>query len=112
MKQPFEDQLEHLLGESFASVIKRERTAFDQLVAHWDGKLVLFDAGGAEAEALGGASMILTQNRPKLAISSYHYPTDLWTIPLLSKRLNPAYKLFMRYYSREIDDTVCYAVPD
>jgi hypothetical protein len=55
---------------------------------------------------------MVAQNAPILAISVYHRPTDLWTIPILMRRLNPRYRLSIRHYSREVDDTVCYALPE
>ena len=48
---------------------------------------------------------------PTLAVSAYHFPADLWAIPLLIKRLMPHSDLYLRHYSREVDDTVCYAIP-
>jgi hypothetical protein len=46
-----------------------------------------------------------------LAISAYHYPSDLWAIPLLLARIAPGARLYLRHYTREFDDTVCYSVP-
>jgi hypothetical protein len=73
--------------------------------------LIKMDVEGAEADALLGASGLLESARPTLAISAYHFPTDLWTIPMLINRLMPGSQLFLRHYTREVDDTVCYAVP-
>lgn len=69
------------------------------------------DIEGAETEALLGAAGLLGNTSPKLAISAYHFPTDLWTIPLLMDRLTPGSRLYLRHYTREVDDTVCYAIP-
>jgi FkbM family methyltransferase len=73
--------------------------------------LIKMDIEGAEAEALHGASHLIHASRPTLAISAYHYPTDLWRIPLLVDQLMPGSRLFLRHYTREVDDTVCYALP-
>jgi FkbM family methyltransferase len=73
--------------------------------------LIKMDIEGAEADALRGAERLITAGRPKLAISAYHYPMDLWRIPLLLDRLMPGSRLFLRHYTREVDDTVCYAIP-
>ncbi|MBA2719621.1 MAG: FkbM family methyltransferase [Chloroflexi bacterium] len=73
--------------------------------------LIKMDIEGAEADALHGAARIIAAVRPKLAISAYHYPTDLWRIPLLLQRLMPDSRLYLRHYTREVDDTVCYAIP-
>lgn len=71
---------------------------------------IKMDIEGAEADALRGAVGLLADHSPKLAISAYHFPTDLWTIPLLMDRLMPGCRLYLRHYTREVDDTVCYAI--
>jgi hypothetical protein len=69
------------------------------------------DIEGSERAALEGARRLMGQHHPKLAVSAYHFPRDLWEIPLLLARLCPASHLYLRHYTREIDDTVCYALP-
>lgn len=71
---------------------------------------IKMDIEGAEIDALLGARKIIKKYKPKLAICVYHHPNDLWEIPLLIKRLNPKYKLYLRHYSRELCETVCYAI--
>lgn len=69
------------------------------------------DVEGWEKQALLGAASLLSRGRTTVAASVYHYPTDLWTIPLMLKRLVPDSRLFLRHYSHEVHDTVVYAVP-
>jgi len=82
---------------------------------YFDGRdaptLIKMDVEGAEAAALTGARGLLEHARPKLAISAYHYPTDVWTLPLLINELLPDSRIFLRHYTDEVDDTVCYAIP-
>ena len=73
--------------------------------------LIKMDIEGAEAAALLGCSGILSESRPVLAVSAYHYPTDIWKLPLLIDQLMPGSRLFLRHYGGEIDDTVCYSTP-
>jgi hypothetical protein len=73
--------------------------------------LIKMDIEGAEVEALSGAARLIEAGRPKLAISAYHLPTDLWRIPLVLEKLMPDSRLYLRHYTREVDDTVCYAIP-
>ena len=73
--------------------------------------LIKMDIEGAETDALLGAARILEHAAPTLAVSAYHLPADLWSVPLLIERLMPHSSLYLRHYGREIDDTVCYAVP-
>jgi FkbM family methyltransferase len=72
---------------------------------------IKMDIEGSERPALKGARKLMKEHRPKLAVSSYHFPKDLWEIPLLLAKLNPGSRLYLRHYTREIDDTVCYALP-
>ena len=69
------------------------------------------DIEGFEVPALRGAVDLITAHQPVLAVSAYHYVEDLWKIPNLLHEMNPEYCLLMRHYTREIDDTVCYAIP-
>ena len=72
---------------------------------------IKMDIEGSEGAALRGAARVIARCRPVLAISAYHHPADLWDLPLRMTALAPGYKLYLRHYTREIDDTVCYAVP-
>ena len=71
---------------------------------------IKMDIEGAEIDALLGANKLIKKYKPKLAISVYHKPTDLWKIPLIIHKLNQKYKLYLRHYSHELCETVCYAV--
>jgi hypothetical protein len=73
--------------------------------------LIKMDIEGEEAPALLGGANLIARLAPVLAISAYHVPTDLWEIPTLMHQLAPESELLLRHYTREVDDTVCYAVP-
>jgi len=66
---------------------------------------------GAEQEALAGAARTIARWRPKLAISAYHRAADLWQIPALVRRLDPAYQLYLRQHDGGVIETVLYALP-
>jgi hypothetical protein len=68
------------------------------------------DIEGSEEDALMGACRAIQNHAPKLAISVYHKATDFWKLPLLIKRLHSGYRLYLRHYTNEIVDTVCYAL--
>lgn len=71
---------------------------------------IKLDVEGHEAQALEGMRRILSESHPKLAISIYHKAEDLWEIPLLIHEIQPGYRLFLRHYSDNLFETVCYAV--
>jgi len=54
------------------------------------------DVEGAEARVLAGAAGLLAACSPKLKIAAYHRGDDLFTLPLLLKKLNPGYRLYLR----------------
>lgn len=71
---------------------------------------VKLDIEGFEKQALQGAKQTIKTYQPKLAVCSYHYQEDLWKIPLLIKKLNPQYKLYLRHYDQYVFDTIYYGV--
>lgn len=86
----------------------------DNVVAEHGMKVVDFikmDIEGAEYNALLGAEETIGKFRPKLAISVYHLPDDIYTIPLLIKKMLPDYTLYLRHYTWGAGETVLYAAP-
>jgi hypothetical protein len=78
-----------------------------------DGKsptYIKFDIEGVEAKALRGMKRNVAAFHPRLAVSVYHKPADLWEIPLLLNRMFPFYRLFLRHYTDSLLETVCYAI--
>ena len=72
---------------------------------------IKMDIEGYEIDALKGAEMTIRKNTPKLAISIYHNPNDLWMIPLLINQWNPTYDFYVRHYSVMASETILYAIP-
>ncbi len=73
--------------------------------------LIKMDIEGAESDALSGAGNILERDGPALAVCVYHRQEDLWKIPLQVQSMTDAYRFFLRRYSDECWEMVCYAVP-
>lgn len=85
--------------------------ALDDVLGDKEVTFIKMDIEGAETEALHGAEGIIVKQKPRLAISIYHKPEDIFTIPRLILKYNPEYKLYLRHYSFSDYDTVLYAVP-
>lgn len=101
----------HVLGENESGGDEVTVVSLDDFFADRSAPtLIKMDVEGAEADAIIGATQLLVHSSPKLAISVYHYATDIWNIPLLIKRINPRYRIWLRHYSKDIDDTVCYGI--
>ena len=65
---------------------------------------------GAELAALVGAKRTINDWKPKLAISAYHRPSDLWEVPKQILELNPEYEVYLRQQDVGVIETVCYAI--
>jgi FkbM family methyltransferase len=83
----------------------------DEILDDCKPSYIKFDVEGAERDALVGGSETIRVNMPVLAVSLYHKPEDLWDLPLLIRSLAPDYRLYLRRYSDERWETICYAVP-
>jgi FkbM family methyltransferase len=79
-----------------------------------DGKRASFikmNIEGAEVDALYGAQKTIQRWLPKLAISIYHRPSDLWHIPQIVHEFSANYDLFIRQHDGGVIETVLYAIP-
>ncbi len=72
---------------------------------------IKMDIEGSEMVALKGAVKLISQYKPKLAISVYHKKKDLYEIVEWVDNLNLNYKFYFRHYSNSHDDTVLYCIP-
>jgi FkbM family methyltransferase len=88
-----------------------EVAPLDDILAGCEPTYIKLDVEGAEHDALLGASVTIRTYRPVLAVCLYHKPEDLWDLPLLIRSLGPDYHMYVRRYSDERWETVCYAVP-
>ena len=70
------------------------------------------DIEGEELNMLKGAENTIKKYKPKMAISVYHKPDDLLTIPQFIKELVPEYNLSLRHHSIGFDETVLYCWTD
>ena len=86
----------------------------DDLVISGDIPKVDFiklDIEGSELQALLGARQSIEKYRPKLAISVYHKPNDLFEIIHFIRSNFPFYELFIEHYTIHLEETVLYAAP-
>ncbi len=59
--------------------------------------VVKMDIEGAEADALLGAEKHIRADRPRLLVSVYHKPGDIFKIPRLIDGIRQDYKLYLRF---------------
>ncbi|WP_233709106.1 FkbM family methyltransferase, partial [Helicobacter muridarum] len=72
---------------------------------------IKMDIEGEEMNALKGMIDIITAYQPILAISVYHAPTDVYTIPKYIASLNKHYKVYFRHYSQGLIESVMFFIP-
>ena len=72
---------------------------------------IKLDVEGSEKDAIEGAIQSILHFKPKLAISLYHNPDDLFTIPIFIKKYFPFYELHLDHYTIHNDETVLYCIP-
>ncbi len=88
---------------------KIQTISIDEMLHGERATYIKMDIEGAEMEALFGAEKTIEKYMPKLAISIYHKPNDLWKIPHYIKQKYPQYKLYIRHYTPFTTETICYA---
>lgn len=70
---------------------------------------IKMDIEGAEVDALKGATHLIKQHSPKLAISCYHKGSHLWEIADTIREINPTYKIYMEQHLPIECDAIMYA---
>ena len=73
-------------------------TAVDLIPGAIDATFIKMDVEGAEAETLAGLKNTLKNTKPKLQVSAYHRITDLFTLPVLIREINPDYRIYLRHH--------------
>ncbi len=86
-------------------------TTIDDVLQGQPATYIKMNIEGAEIDALKGARQTITKWLPRLAISAYHRPSDLWQIPEVVADLSHAYDLYLRQHDGGVIETVLYAVP-
>ncbi len=72
---------------------------------------IKLDVEGFELNVLKGAVESIRRFRPKLAISLYHKPDDLFEIPIFVRERFPFYGLRLGHYTIHAEETVLYCAP-
>ena len=73
-------------------------TAVDTLLNGQRVSYVKADVEGADHETLLGMARTIEKYKPKLNFAAYHRFEDIFRLPLLIKKLNPDYKIFLRHH--------------
>jgi FkbM family methyltransferase len=72
---------------------------------------IKLDIEGAEFETLKGARESINHFKPKLAVSLYHKPNDLFELIRHIRNEHPFYSLHLGHYTIHQEETVLYCAP-
>lgn len=103
-------------GMSAGKAAQHEEIRVTTLDSFWESTgrsrldLISLDIEGLEMAALRGAENVIRQFRPKLQISLYHKPEDLYEIPLWLDGLGLGYRFYLGHHDSFLVETDLYAV--
>ncbi len=96
-------------GDASVQAIQSQKLDdYTKMDGHSTPNYIKMDVEGYEKKVLLGARSTIEKKKPLLAISIYHYASDLWRLPLLINKFNKDYKMGLRHHSYNICDTVLY----
>lgn len=87
-----------------------EAISIDDVLNGSPVSFIKMDVEGSELEALKGAEASIRRYRPRLAISIYHKPEDIFEIPAYIISIHRDYQLYIRHYTSDIWETILYAI--
>lgn len=100
------------LVEQSSDTVTIELDSIDNILQGGKATFIKMDVEGAELKALQGAADTIRAWHPLLAISLYHKPEDLLTIPQYIHSLSADYHFYLRGHHPELAfELVLYAVP-
>ena len=85
--------------------------ALDSMIFNQKIDYIKLDVEGAELAALNGMKRTIAEHRPRLALSAYHRPGDLWELSQFAHTSIPDGQLCMRQHYRNGFETVIYMIP-
>ena len=85
-----------------------ELISLDSYFAGAPFSFLKIDVEGSEGLLIRGASKSISTHRPRIALSVYHYPTDLFELPQAVLEVNKDYIFTLGHHSSKLIETVLY----
>lgn len=85
--------------------------AVDSVLQGFEPNYIKLDVEGYEESALKGIRNTIEKYHPMLAVSIYHRPQDLFSLPQMLREWNWNVDLYLRMYGSHCFDTVLYVIP-
>ncbi len=98
-------------GQIYGNGLKVPIVSLDDILVGFRPNYIKFDVEGFEEAALCGLRKTIEKERPMLAVSAYHRPEDLFSLPLLLSSWNYPADYYLRMHMEHAFDTVLYTVP-
>jgi len=95
-------------SENVQNKTKIETISIDEYLSGEKLTFLKVDVEGSETELIQGAANSIVKFRPRIALSVYHFPTDIFTLPTLCKNKNKDYRFTLGHHSSQLMDTVLY----
>jgi FkbM family methyltransferase len=89
-----------------AGGVQVQASTLDDEVPH--ATFIKMDVEGHETSVLRGARRLISQSKPRMAITGYHYADDLLDIAKLVLEIEPGYRFRLRHHSFYYYDTILY----
>jgi len=91
--------------------VEVDRTTLDGDLSDRHPTFLKMDIEGAEMDTLKGGTRVISKCQPLLAVCVYHEQSHLWEVPLKIRELQPTSSIFLRPYSHNGFELVCYGIP-
>jgi FkbM family methyltransferase len=105
-----DNDISRILEGSVENGTKIQVDTIDNICSDIKVTYIKMDLEGSELIALQGAKDTVLKNRPKLAVSIYHKPSDLIDIYRFIKDMKLEYKFYFRIHTKIGTDAVLYAL--
>ncbi len=106
----FNDMLGSASNISEGGTIEIEVTKLDYAINE-PISFIKMDIEGSELDAIEGAINHISDNKPKLAISAYHKPSDIRLIYDAAMSIHSDYRVYFRHYTEGTDESVLFFMP-
>ena len=97
-------------SETVQEVASIETDSIDHVVGDAAVSFIKLDVEGAEKKALLGAKETIRRCHPRMAISIYHKPEDIFELPELILEMADDYRFYLRHYQLSRFETILYTV--
>ena len=98
-------------GRAQGACAKVPIVSLDEILFGFRPNYIKFDVEGFEEEALCGMRKMIEADRPMLAVSVYHRPEDIFSLPLMLSHWNAPADFYLRMHGEHTFDTVLYMIP-